>query len=135
MKRPLVVLSLLVLAHPGVARAAEKGQEVEVTAGAVTARSCALEARSSGDLTLLTSCPLQEAVGEIVVFDVAEKEIYRLSKKKVLRYQLEKAFGGGSIDFSGVVVAVDKKTGIATVDVAEFSVTPKPKPGSFKGCL
>lgn len=134
MKRALV-LALLLLTHPVVARAAEKGEEVEVTAGAVTALSCALEARSSGDLALLTSCPLQEAVREIVVFDVAEKEIYRISKKKVLRYQLEKAFGGGSIDFSGVVVAVDKKTGIATIDVAEYSVTHKPKPGSFKGCL
>jgi hypothetical protein len=48
---------------------------------------------------------------------------------------LESAYGGGSIDFTGKTVKLDPKTAIATVDVAEFSITKKPKPGAFKGCL
>lgn len=107
--------------------------EVEITAGAVTALSCAIQAKLTGDLGRLTSCPPSEARGEIVVYDVAEGEIYRISSKAVYRYELEKAFSGGSIDFTGVVTKVDATA--ATVDVSEYSVTPKPKPGSFKGCL
>jgi hypothetical protein len=30
---------------------------------------------------------------------------------------------------------VDPKSEVATVEVAEFSITPRPKPGAFKGCL
>ena len=30
---------------------------------------------------------------------------------------------------------VDEKNDIATVEVAQFSVTKKPKAGAFKGCL
>jgi hypothetical protein len=29
----------------------------------------------------------------------------------------------------------DKKSGVPLVEVKEYSITPKPKPGSFKGCL
>ena len=108
-------------------------EEVEVTAGAVTALSCAEEAKRTGNLELLTSCPPSEAQGELVVFDVAEQQIYRLSKKAVFRFELEKAFGGGSIDLEGVVTKVDEVA--ATIDVAEYSITPKPKAGGFKGCL
>jgi hypothetical protein len=53
----------------------------------------------------------------------------------VFRYQLESAFGGGSIDFTGKAVKVDPKSDIATVEVTEFSITKKPKAGAFKGCL
>ena len=69
----------------------------------------------------------------LVVFDVAEKTIYRLAPKKVHRYELESAFGGGSIDFSGTVVAVN--SGIPEVEVKDYSVNRRPKPGAFKGCL
>jgi hypothetical protein len=112
----------------------EKGEEVEVTSGAVTALSCALSARG-GQLDALNACPLAEAVKEIVVFDVAERQVYRISTKAVFRFELEQAYAGGAIDFSGVVVAVDPKSGVATVDVTEYSVTPRPKAGAFKGCL
>jgi hypothetical protein len=134
MKHPAkIILCAVLLAGP--AGALDLGEEVEVTSGSVTGLSCALEAQKGADLAVLGSCPLSEARSEIVVFDVAEKQIYRLSTKKVFRYELEKAYGGGSIDFSGKVVAIDKKTGIATVDVGEYSVNRKPKPGAFKGCL
>jgi hypothetical protein len=106
-----------------------------VTAGVVTGLDCALAARAKGDLKLLTSCSPAETWKGLVVFDVAEKRIYRLEPKKVARWQLERAFGGGSIDFTGTTVKVEPKTEIATVTVTEFSITPRPKPGAFKGCL
>jgi hypothetical protein len=128
-----LLLSLLPLASP--ARAAEVGEEVEVTAGVVTGLECALKARTKGDLKLLTSCPPAQAAQGLVVFDVAEKRIYRVSDKKVRRYQLESAFGGGSIDFTGKAVKIDAATEVTTVEVAEFSIAKRPKAGAFKGCL
>lgn len=119
---------------PAVESTVARGDDVDVTSGAVTALSCALDARDKGDLAALSTCPLEEATKEIVVFDVAEKQIYRLDKKKVRRSELEKAFGGGSLDFTGKVASVDKN-GIASVVVDAHTVTPKPKAGSFKGCL
>jgi hypothetical protein len=130
MKKTIPVL-LLLAAGTSPARA----EEVEVTAGVVTGVECALAARAKGNLGLLSSCPPVEAAKGIVVFDIAEKRIYRLSSKKLARWQLERAFGGGSIDFTGTEVKVDPKTEIATVAVNDFSITPKPKPGAFKGCL
>lgn len=127
-------LAVMVLLSAGTARAAP-AEEVEVTAGVVTGLKCALDARARGELRKLSSCPPAEGQKELVVFDVAERRIYRISEKKVARHELESAFGGGSIDFSGKTVKLDAATGIATVDVSEFSVTKKPKAGAFKGCL
>ncbi len=127
---------LLLVAAAASARAAEASkEEVDVTAGVVTGLKCALEAREKKELRLLSSCPPAEGQKELVVFDVAERQIYRLAGKKVFRWQLESAFGGGSIDFTGTAVKVDPKTEIATVEVSDFSITRKPKPGAFKGCL
>jgi hypothetical protein len=78
---------------------------------------------------------MSKAAKKLVVFDVTEKQIYRISKKAVHRFEMEKAFGGGSIDFTGMVVGVDPKSDVVTVDVTEYSVTARPKAGSFKGCL
>lgn len=115
---------------------AEKGEEVELASGQVTALSCAKRAQATGSLDALTSCPPEAALGGLVVYDVAERQIYKLAPKKVRLYELEKAFAGGSIDFTGVVlVEKDKKDGVPVVEVTEYSITPKPKPGSFKGCL
>jgi hypothetical protein len=94
-----------------------------------------MAAREKGNLALLNACPPVEAGKGMVVFDVAERRIYRLSPRKVLVYQLESAFGGGSIDFTGTEVKVDPKNGVALVDVDEYTVSPKPKAGAFKGCL
>lgn len=129
------LLIVAVLAAAPAARADEAGEEVEITSGVVTALSCALEAQAKKDLGLLGSCSPAEARKELVVFDVAERRIYRLSTKKVFRYQLERAFGGGSIDFSGRVVKVDDKSGIGVVDVKDYSIQKKPKPGASKACM
>ena len=129
-----IAVAAAVAGLAGTARA-EVGEEVEVTSGVVTGESCALQAREKGELRLLTSCPPSEAQKGLVVFDVAERRIYRIAEKKVFRWQLESAFGGGSIDFTGKTVKVDPKSAIATVEVSDYSITKKPKPGAFKGCL
>jgi hypothetical protein len=132
MKRTILALAAALAAG---AALADAGDEVDVTSGVVTGLRCALLARDTGDLTRLTSCPPAEAAQGMVVYDVAESRIYEISRKKVSRWQLESAYGGGSIDFTGVEVKVDPKTEVATVDVDEYSVRKKPKPGAFKGCL
>ena len=115
--------------------AAEPGEEVELSSAPVTGLSCAKKAIETGKLDLLSTCPLSEAPKGIVVFDVAEMQYYQLDAKTIRTSALERAFAGGSVDVTGKVKAVDKKTGIATVQVSEYRVTPRPKPGAFKGCL
>lgn len=131
MRSAIAAFVLVATAVAGAARA----EEVEVTSGVVTGLECAIAARAKGDLRHLSSCPPLEAAKGLVVYDVAEKRIYRISQKKVFRWQLERAFGGGSIDFTGETVKVDPRNEVATVEVSEFSITPRPKPGAFKGCL
>jgi len=135
MKPILAALLPILLLPAGPALAEGVGEEVEVTAGVVTGLDCALRARATGDLKLLTACPPAQAALGLVVFDVAEKRIYRIAEKKVRHYQLESAYGGGSIDFTGKAVKVDAAKEITTVEVAEFSIAKRPKPGAFKGCL
>jgi hypothetical protein len=134
MKKHLI-LAAVVAAVSLPAAAVEPREDVEVTAGAVTALSCAIEAFKTGDLSILGSgCPMAEVKSGLVIVDVAERQIYVPTAKKLARYQLESAFGGGSIDFDGVVKSVSK-TGVATVEVGEFTVNKKKKAGGFKGCL
>ena len=128
-----VALALLVLGFS--AAAAEPGEEVELSSAPVTALACAQRAIETGKLENVTACPYEETLKGLVVFDVAEMAFYRLEKKSIRTSELERAFGGGSIDLTGKVKGVDKKDKVATVVVTEFRVTPKPKPGAFKGCL
>jgi hypothetical protein len=130
----LALASTTALAAPEAA--VEKGEEVDISSAAVTALTCALQARDHGDLEALNNCPLSEALGEIVVYDVADEQIYRFAKTKTgpKLFELEKAFAGGSIDFAGVVKTVDKDA-VAEVGIETYTVTPKPKAGHFKGCL
>jgi len=127
-------LLLAVLTFGGAALAAEPGEEVELSSAPVTALSCAQKAVETGKLEPLTNCPLEETQGGLVVFDVAEMTFYRLDKKGARTSDLERAFGGGSVDITGKVKRVEKDK-VAVVEVSELRVTPKPKPGAFKGCL
>jgi hypothetical protein len=115
--------------------AAEPGEEVELSSAPVTGLSCAKKAIETGKLDLLSTCPLSEAPKGIVVFDVAEMQFYQLDPKSIRTSALERAYAGGSVDVTGKVKSVDKKSGVTTVTVSEFRVTPKPKAGAFKGCL
>lgn len=113
--------------------AIEVGEEVEISSAPVTALICAKEAVASGKLEVLSACPYEEALNGYVVFDVAEKQIYTVAPKNIQLFELEKAFGGGSVDLSGKVIG--KRNGIPEIEVKEYSVTSKPKAGGFKGCL
>lgn len=111
------------------------GEELDITSAPVTGLRCALKVQETGDLSLLTTCPLSEAQYGIVAYSVMEEVIIHLDEKSVARYELESAYGGGSIDAFGEVTAVDPETGILTLTVEEHLVTKKPKAGGFKGCL
>lgn len=128
-------LVLMTLSFAATAFAAEPGEEVELSSAPVTALSCAQKAVETGKLDLLTACPLEETLKGLVVFDVAEMTFYRLDKKGMRTSELERAYGGGSVDITGKVKSLDKKDKVALVEVTEYRVTPKPKPGAFKGCL
>jgi hypothetical protein len=128
-------LVLMILSFTATAFAAEPGEEVELSSAPVTALSCAQKAVETGKLDLITACPLEETLKGLVVFDVAEMTFYRLDKKGMRTSELERAYGGGSVDITGKVKSLDKKDKVALVEVTEYRVTPKPKPGAFKGCL
>lgn len=128
-------LVLMTLSFAATAFAAEPGEEVELSSAPVTALSCAQKAVETGKLDLITACPLEETLKGLVVFDVAEMTFYRMDKKGMRTSELERAYGGGSVDITGKVKSVDKKDKVALVEVTEYRVTPKPKPGAFKGCL
>ncbi len=135
MIRKLLLLSAFALTLPAVASASEVGEEYDITSGAVTGLECALQAKKTGNLNILTSCPLQAALKEIVVYDVTEGLIFRIAKGPVAHYQLEMAYGGGSIDATGIVTKESRKTGILTLAIEDYTITEKPKAGGFKGCL
>lgn len=128
-------LVLCVCVFATAALAAEPGEEVELSSAPVTALSCAQKAVDTGHLGLITSCPLEETLTGLVVFDVAEMTFYRIEPRTMRTSELERAYGGGWIDLTGKVKRLDKKDKVAVVEVSEFRVTPKAKPGAFKGCL
>jgi|GEM_PF-916081 len=135
---PLLAFAAFLVAAPALAggasyAVAEVDDEVEVYSGQITALSCAIEALETDKLVYVTSCPMSEMAKGLVVYDVTEHQIFEISKKAVHRYELEKAAGGGSIDFEGTVVKV--KGQVAVVDVEDYSITERPKAGAFKGCL
>jgi hypothetical protein len=119
----------------GAAQAADPGDEVELSSAPVTAASCAQRAVETGKLSLLSACPLDQVKTGLVVFDVAEMAFYRLDPRSVRLSDLERAYGGGSVDVTGKVVRVEGTENVGVVQVSELRVTPKPKAGAFKGCL
>ena len=124
-------LGLLLLAQPS--HAADVGEEVEVNSGAITALSCAMAAKTKGTTDPISSCSMADTLTGFAVFDMAMKEIYVLAPNKVHSFELERAFGGGRIDLVGTVVT--NRDGIAELNVTEYTINPRPKPGAFKGCL
>ena len=130
---PLMMSLFCGLFSPAVVMAADVGEEVEVTSGAITALSCAMEAQTTGKLDSLSNCSMRDTVAGLVVYDIAMKDIYLLAPQAIHRFELERAFGGGRIDFLGTVI--QEKDGIGVVSVTEYTINPRPKPGAFKGCL
>ncbi len=132
-KRSLSALVFLMAASVAPLHAADTGEEIEVTSGAITALTCAIDAKTKGSLDPISFCPMHETVSGMAVYDVAMKDIYLLSSSSVAQYELERAFGGGRIDLVGTVR--EASDGIAVLDVSEYTITARPKPGAFKGCL
>lgn len=129
------LLPALFVVSCGAALAADPGDEVELSSAPVTGASCAQRAVETGKLSLLNACPLDQVKTGLVVFDVAEMSFYKLDPKSVRTSDLERAYGGGSIDVTGKVVRVEGPDNVGVVQVSEIRVTPKPKAGAFKGCL
>ncbi len=122
----------------------EEDNEVELTSAIITAEACAKEYEETGNSDVLTNCPPHKAFEgvkdiydnppKIVIVDVTEEQVYKVQtgKDTVYYYELLEGFGG-SFDGEGVIV---KKDGdIPVVKFEEYEITPKPKPGFFKGCL
>ena len=107
--------------------------EVEVYSAVITAVSCARKMVETEDRGALTHCsPMEAARTGYAIFDPAEEAIYLLDESAFHRHQLEAGFRG-SMDASGELQGtVD---GLGVLRAEEFSITPPPKPGAFKGCL
>jgi len=135
MRMIIIALMSLFLLSPlaHTAKAANIGEEIEVTSGAITALVCAMEAKTTGKLDALSNCSMADTIGGFAVYDVAMKEVYKLAPTNVYIYELERAFGGGAIDLTGIVIK--QSDGIAVIEVKEYTISARPKPGAFKGCL
>ncbi len=119
-------------------------EELEFTSAVITAVSCAQEAEETGEFDVLSTCPPHKAWEgikdiydnnpKIVIFDVTEGEYYlvKATKDGVYWSDLLEGFGG-SID--GTAEPVGKEGELTVIKFTEFEITPKPKPGFFKGCL
>lgn len=122
----------------------EEDNEVELTSAVITAEVCAQKYLETGEADVLNKCaPHQAFEGvkdiyseppKIVVVDITEEEVYKVKvgKDTIYYYELLEGFGG-SIDGEGEIVAKDGETPV--VKFSEYEITPKPKPGFFKGCL
>ncbi len=106
---------------------------VEMYSAVITARSCAQEMMDTGDLTLAARCsPIEGARTGFAIFDPVEAQVYLIEASAIAMFELEHGFGG-SIDLSGDVKGT--LDGIPVVQPEDYTISPKPKPGAFKGCL
>ncbi|WP_456401082.1 hypothetical protein [Persephonella sp.] len=143
----ILFVSVLILNLPVIAEETEDYDEedtVEVTSAIITALSCAEKAKELEEFEIISVCPPKAAwegvkdiyteYPKIVVFDVTEGEYYYVKPTKDSIYYSDLLEGfGGSIDGEGVIVG--EIDGVAVVKFEDFEITPKPKPGFFKGCL
>ncbi|NPA53240.1 MAG: hypothetical protein GXO21_01080 [Aquificae bacterium] len=122
----------------------EEEEELEFTSAIITALTCAEEAQETGEFDVLSSCPphaawegvkdIYEENPKIVIYDVTEDEYYAVKPTKDGIYWSDLLEGfGGSID--GTAEPVGKEGELVVIKFTEFEITPKPKPGFFKGCL
>ena len=137
--------SFLVLSpNPVMAEEDEEDNEVELTSAVITAEVCAKRYLENEDPDELNKCAPHEAFEgvkdiyngnpKIVVVDITEGEVYKVKvgKDTIYYYELLEGFGG-SLDGEGEIVAKDGE--MPVVKFSEYEITPKPKPGFFKGCL
>ncbi len=107
--------------------------EVELYSAAVTAYPCAAKAAKKGKATIADGCsPMSTLTHGFALLDPSEKKVYLVKKGAIYGFEMEHGFGG-RMDISGTVVGT--KAGLPVIEPESYSITPKPKPGAFKGCL
>jgi len=131
-KMVLLILSIGLISF-GIVNAEEVGEDVDLSSAVITAKSCAEKAKQTGSFELLSSCPPAEAAQSgYVIYDVTENTFYAIAPKNVYYFELDEGFGG-NIDVKGKIVS--KEGDLPVIEVQEYKISPKPKPGFFKGCL
>jgi len=130
----LLLLVLTVAVNTSVlAEEEDEQEEVELYSAVITAKSCAEKALKTGNYDILTNCPPVEAAKTgYVIFDPVEGEYYYVKLGEIYQYELDEGFNG-NIDISGVIVG--EKDGVPVIEPEDYSISPKPKAGFFKGCL
>ena len=107
--------------------------EVELYSAVITARSCAREMAQTGNLSIIDTCPpMQAALTGFALYDTMEEQAYMLDPNKVYKFELELGFGG-SVDIYGEIKGTSD--GLPVITPEEYTITPRPKPDAFKGCL
>jgi len=143
----LVATAIVINVNPALAEEEDdEDNEVEFTSAVITAESCAKEAAENENFEILSSCPphklfegvpadkIYTAPPKVVIFDVTEGEYYHIkpTPEGVTYAALLEGFGG-TLDGEGMIIG--EKDGVPVVELEEAEITPKPKPGFFKGCL
>ena len=107
--------------------------EAELYGAVITATACAelMTTDDTGDAISRCS-PADAARTGFVLYDPSEQAVFYLKHGGLYQFELERGFGG-SIDVSGTIIG--KKSGIPVIDPEEYTITPKPAAGAFKGCL
>ena len=107
--------------------------DVELYSAVLTAKSCAQRIADTGDLGIAISCsPIEGARTGFAIYDPVEEQVYVVDPAAIYTFELEHGFGG-SIDILGEIKGtVD---GLPMIVPEEYSISPKPTPGAFKGCL
>jgi hypothetical protein len=107
--------------------------EVDIYSAVITARSCAEQMMDTGDLTLGSKCsPLESARTGFAIFDPVEGQAYLIDAASVHTFELEHGFGGSMDVYGEVKGTLD---GLPVITPEDMTISPKPKPGAFKGCL
>jgi hypothetical protein len=107
--------------------------EVDIYSAVITARSCAEKMMDTGDLTIHSSCsPLESARTGFAIYDPMEEQVYLLDASVLHTFELEHGFGGSMDVYGQVKGTLD---GLPVITPEDYTISPKPKPGAFKGCL
>ncbi|MCA9545652.1 MAG: hypothetical protein KC613_14705 [Myxococcales bacterium] len=107
--------------------------EVELYSTVITAVACAKQLAEESDPDILKRCsPLDAARSGFAIYDPAEQELYLLDPKSFHQFELERGFGG-SMDITGKIIGARDE--LPVLKSEDYTITPKPPPGAFKGCL
>ena len=108
-------------------------EEVDLYSAVIPATSCAHRIADTGDLGVISACsPMEAARSGFAIYDPVEGQVYTIDSSAIYQFELEHGVGG-SIDIYGLVKGA--RDGTPVIQPEEYSISPKPKPDAFKGCL